>query len=207
MASNDSNLIAALLADHHAVKELFGRFEVTGTSQAELFCELTNELVRHEVAEEQVVYPEVRSVLPNRDQLANARIAEQSKAEGTLADIEKMDASSPAFIAKLTQLRVAVLAHAEKEEREVFAPLCSSVDLGRLELLGGAYEEAKAAARTHPHPHAPDTPPGNLVSGPVAALADQVRDAIRFALRGTDPAPSPFSRYQDAGPGTQSHGG
>ncbi|MHB1585046.1 MAG: NAD-dependent epimerase/dehydratase family protein [Acidimicrobiales bacterium] len=30
-----------------------------------------------------------------------------------------------------------------------------------------------------PHPHAPDTPPGNLLVGPAAALIDRVRDAFR----------------------------
>ncbi|MBO0714834.1 MAG: hemerythrin domain-containing protein [Acidimicrobiales bacterium] len=181
MASNGPDLISALLADHEAVKQLFGRFDADGASRAELFCELTNELVRHEVAEEEVLYPEVRSALPNGDQLADARITEQSEAEEALAEMEKMDPGSPAFSAKLTQLQGDVLTHAEHEEQEVFAPLRSAVDLAHLELLGGRYEKAKAAAPTHPHPHAPDTPPGNLVLGPVAALADRVRDAIRSA--------------------------
>lgn len=43
--------------------------------------------------------------------------------------------------------------------------------------LGRRYVKAKDAAPTHPHPHAPDTPPGNVVLGPVAALVDRVRDA------------------------------
>lgn len=181
MASNGPDLISALLADHNAVKQLFGRFEAGGASLSELFCQLTNELVRHEVAEEEVLYPEVRSTLPNGDQLADARITEQSEAEETLAEMEKMDPGSSAFGAKLAQLQSDVLAHAEHEEREVFAPLRSAVDVAHLELLGGRYEKAKAAAPTHPHPHAPDTPPGNLVLGPVAALADRMRDAIRRA--------------------------
>jgi len=36
-------------------------------------------------------------------------------------------------------------------------------------------------APTHPHPNAPDTPPGNMVLGAVAALADRFRDAMRKA--------------------------
>ena len=43
--------------------------------------------------------------------------------------------------------------------------------------LGKRYVKAKEAAPTHPHPHAPDSPPGNVVLGPVAALVDRVRDA------------------------------
>lgn len=178
-ASVGPDLISVLLTDHEAVKELFGRFDVAGTSRADLFCELTSELVRHEVAEEEVVYPEVRSALRNGDQLADARLAEQSEAEETLAEMEHLHPDSPVFSAKLTQLRSDVLAHAEREEQEVFAPLRSSVDLAHLELLGSRYQKAKAAAPTHPHPHSPDTPPGNLLLGPVTAVVDRVRDAIR----------------------------
>lgn len=186
MASNGPDLVSALLEDHQAVKQLFGRFDAVrasraGGSQGELFCELTYELVRHEVAEEEVLYPAVRSVLPNGGPLADARIGEQSEAEETLAEMEKLDPGSATFSAKLTELRSDVLAHAEREEREVFAPLRSSLDLAHLESLGMRYEMAKAVAPSHPHPHAPDTPPGNLVLGPVAALFDRVRDAIRTA--------------------------
>ncbi len=38
--------------------------------------------------------------------------------------------------------------------------------------------KAKGLAPTHPHPHAPNTPPGNIVGGAAAAV-DKVRDAVR----------------------------
>jgi hypothetical protein len=41
---------------------------------------------------------------------------------------------------------------------------------------------AKKVAPTHPHPHAPNSPPGNLAVGPVLALVDRVRDAAQSAL-------------------------
>jgi hypothetical protein len=40
-------------------------------------------------------------------------------------------------------------------------------------------QEAKKAAPTRPHPRAPDEPPGNLISGPVAAVIDRGRDLMR----------------------------
>jgi len=45
--------------------------------------------------------------------------------------------------------------------------------------LGEKMAEAKAMAPTHPHPNAPNTPPGNIVAGPLAAIADKVRDFLR----------------------------
>ena len=48
--------------------------------------------------------------------------------------------------------------------------------------LGQRYEKAKKAAPSHPHPHAPDSPPGNVVLGPIAAVFDKVRRRHRQAL-------------------------
>jgi hemerythrin superfamily protein len=150
-----------------------------GPSQArEMFWDLTNELVRHEVAEEEIVYPEVRKAIPNGVRLANARIKEQSAAEELLAEMEKAGTDDPKFAVRLKKLQKAVLEHAEKEETLIFEPLEQRVEPDRLIQLGDRYEKAKAAAPTHPHPNAPDTPPGNLALGPVAALVDRARDAM-----------------------------
>jgi hypothetical protein len=45
--------------------------------------------------------------------------------------------------------------------------------------MGAKYERAKSNAPTHPHPHAPNTPPGNKILGPIAALFDKARDVAR----------------------------
>jgi hypothetical protein len=76
-------------------------------------------------------------------------------------------------------LREAVLRHAKAEESGAFIMLRQSEDANARTKLGAQYESAKASAPTHPHPHSPDTPPGNRIVGPVAALADKVRDAIK----------------------------
>ena len=49
----------------------------------------------------------------------------------------------------------------------------------RLEQMAKKMELARKAAPTHPHPHAPNTPPGNIAAGAVAAVVDKIRDALR----------------------------
>jgi hypothetical protein len=39
--------------------------------------------------------------------------------------------------------------------------------------------KAKKLAPTRPHPRAPDSPPGNLVAAPLAAMMDRGRDLVR----------------------------
>jgi hypothetical protein len=95
--------------------------------------------------------------------------------------VEKLDPSSAEFTTKFTTLRQAVLAHASAEEASTFPLLEEMEDDESRRALGGRYELAKAKAPTHPHPHAPDSPPGNVILGPVAAFFDRARDAVRDA--------------------------
>ena len=84
-----------------------------------------------------------------------------------------------ALRAGLLQLRRDVLEHAQHEEREVSPALESHTSAKDLRGLGERYAKALASAPTHPHPHAPDTPPGNRVLGPVAAVMDKIRDSMK----------------------------
>ncbi len=174
---NPDDVVRLLEEDHQLVKSrLEALAAAPADGRAELFWKLTNDLVRHEVAEEVVVYPAVRDV-PGGDAIADARISEQSEAEEKLAQMEKMDPASPEFAQEVAALKSAVLEHATAEEETAFAMLLGALAPDRRIELGQRYTKAKDAAPTHPHPHAPDTPPGNVVMGPLAALVDRVRDA------------------------------
>jgi hemerythrin superfamily protein len=177
--TSNSDIVAALLADHQEAKELLGRMEKASPNErGELFWQITNELVRHEVAEEEIVYPVAREVVPNGERLADARIKEQAEAEQLLAEMEKAGPEDEQFMTRFQKLHAAVLDHAEKEETLVFEPMREAIDADKSGNMADRYQKAKAAAPTHPHPNAPDTPPGNIAAGSVAALVDRARDAI-----------------------------
>jgi hemerythrin superfamily protein len=171
------DIVNLLKSDHLAAKALLQQFDTPAQSREEYFCEVVQTLVGHEVAEELVVYPALRRD-PGGDSVAQARLAEQSEAEELLSDMESDDPASAEFSQKFIKLRDAVLAHAEAEEVTVFPLLEQSTTADQRAELGARYAKAKDRAPTHPHPHAPDTPPGNKLLGPVAALFDRVRDAV-----------------------------
>jgi hemerythrin superfamily protein len=177
-----TDIVQALRQDHSKAEALLGQFESTPPNgREEYFCQLVSTLVQHEVAEELVVYPAIRSDAPHGDAEADARLTEQSEAEEMLAQMEKMDPGGTEFATTFTKLRSAVLEHAKAEEAHIF-PLLQTVESDERRMaMGAKYEKAKAKAPTHPHPHSPDTPPGNKMLGPVAALFDKARDAIRAA--------------------------
>ncbi|HWD54097.1 MAG TPA: hemerythrin domain-containing protein [Acidimicrobiales bacterium] len=174
------DIVDLLSRDHQEAKQLLE--QITGapaSAREDLFWELVPELVRHEVAEEVVVYPTIRAKAPDGDAEVEPRLKEQREAEAMLADLEKLDPTSPEFATKLAELRDDVLDHAQAEEQNIFPLLRALEHDDDRRQLGARYEKAKTSAPTHPHPHAPDRPPGNKILGPIAAFADRVRDAAK----------------------------
>jgi iron-sulfur cluster repair protein YtfE (RIC family) len=177
-------IIEALRHDHDEVREMFGRLEqASGNQRKELFQQLLSELVRHEVAEEEILRP-----VSKRDAgeaIANARIKEESEAEELLKEMEKLDTGSPEFTTKLARLRQEVESHAEAEETKEFPRVAEKETSERLQQMGKAYEAAKKLAPTRPHPSTPNTPAANMLVGPFAAVIDRARDAVRDAVQST----------------------
>lgn len=174
-----TDILDLLKKDHQAAEAMLGRFDdVPAADRDEYFCEVVHTLVGHEVAEEMVLYPTIREEGSNGRQVADARLAEQAEAEQLLADMESEATNSAGFTAKFQKLRDAVLSHAEGEESTAFPMLANGTTIEERAEMGSRYENAKDRAPTHPHPHAPDTPPANKLLGPVAALFDRARDAV-----------------------------
>lgn len=170
-------LVGSLEQDHEEIKRRFADLESAGPdTRAELFWKLTDQLVRHEVAEEVVVYPALRQV-PGGSELAEARTHEQAEAEQQLSRMEKLDPASEEFSSELANLKASILEHARLEETQAFPFLAGFASSEELVALAERYRTAKLAAPNHPHPRLPDTPPANRLLGPVAALYDRIRDA------------------------------
>src|SRR5579863_10539749 len=69
------DVTALIEQDHEAIKERLSELENADSSlRSALFRELTTELIRHEVAEETVVYPAIRGE-PGGDEVADARLS------------------------------------------------------------------------------------------------------------------------------------
>jgi iron-sulfur cluster repair protein YtfE (RIC family) len=146
----------------------------------ELFGRLVGELVRHEVAEEEILRPVSRKVAG--EEIAKARIQEESEAEELLKEMEKLDPASAEFEQKFGKLRTEVERHASAEETEEFPKIEQGESKERLEQLARAYAAAKMTAPTHPHPSTPNTTAANLLIGPFASVMDRSRDAVRKAV-------------------------
>jgi hemerythrin superfamily protein len=183
--------IALLKRDHEEVKQLFRQFEGlterAQKSKQKLVMKMIRELAIHSAVEEILFYPTVRTSALAKGTQAGEKAAdtvlesleEHHVVKWLLSELEKMDPSDERYDAKVTVMMENVKHHIEEEEGELFPAVRKLLGQELLEALGERMTKAKKLAPTRPHPSAPDTPPGNLVAAPLAAMMDRGRDLVR----------------------------
>jgi len=182
MAEQQRDVIEILEHDHREVEQMFSELETlrgASTDEAKerrktLTDRVTIELVRHSVAEEVLVYPQVEDKV-SADEAEHAR-KEHAEAEQTLHRLEKLDADDPAFDDELATLMAEIRHHIEDEEGQMFAHMRQALDADDLRKLGGRVEAFKKVAPTRPHPNVPNEPLPRIAAGPAASLFDRMRD-------------------------------
>lgn len=181
--------ITLLKDDHKSVEKLFKRFEKAGdgalVEKREVVDRIIEELSVHAAIEEQFFYPVVRATVPNTDDLALESLEEHHIVKWVLDELDSMDPADERFTAKVTVLIENVRHHVEEEEDELFPKVREELGRAALNELGDALHDAKATAPTHPHPTSPDTPPGNLIVGAAAGVADRITDTVSGVGQGS----------------------
>lgn len=178
---SDTNLINVIIADHEAFRAVFTELEADTMSpqhRRDLVDHLIAELVRHAVAEEQFVYPVVRERIPDGDSIVDHEIEEHSEAELVMKELDGMDVSDARFEPKVRELMHDIRHHLEEEETKLLPRVAALYSTDELDQMGENMLFAKQSAPTHPHPSAPDTPPGNLIVQPGLGLVDRMRDVL-----------------------------
>jgi hemerythrin superfamily protein len=182
MSNDQRDVIEILEHDHREVEEMFAELEsLRGASTDEarsrrkdLAEQVTIELVRHSVAEEVLVYPEVEKKV-SKEEVEHAR-EEHAQAEETMQRLEKLDPDDPSFDEELAELMREIRHHIEDEEDEMFAHMREAIDEDELRRLGARVEAFKKVAPTRPHPSVPNEALPRMAAGPAASLFDRMRD-------------------------------
>ena len=107
--------------DHAKVNTLFAQAQATDDPQKlqEYFGQIYKDLTAHSEAEEQIVYPAVRSYYQDTQDLYN----EQAEMKQMLEQIKSLNPSASNFKQHLSQLMQAVMHHVQQEENEMFAKI------------------------------------------------------------------------------------
>ena len=178
------DVVDLLAADHREFDAVFTQLEAllgrTGPEDLERKRELVDEvtigLVKHSVAEETQVYPEVQKKI-DKDEAKHSK-EEHAEAEKTMKKLERMKADDPGFDGAVAELIQEIRHHVEEEESRMFTELRASFSRDELVKMAQKVEGVKKLAPTRPHPMTPNEGAIRTVVGPVASLLDHLRDAV-----------------------------
>jgi hemerythrin superfamily protein len=166
--------------DHREVERLFVEYAaaVTAEEKDRLIDELRLELAPHAGAEEILVYPALRRAVSDGKDQADEAIDEHQAIKRLLSEVEKMSATDPDRDQRVRELQMAVEHHVAEEEGTLLPSLRASMDEQKLAKMGDLFEKMKPLLPTHPHPAVPGTATAQLLTGPLASVADRIRDFV-----------------------------
>ena len=136
-----------LVSEHEKVERLFAEIERTQSAarRNSLVAQLDADLSAHMAAEEQLLYPVLRTEVPDGAPLAERAEKEHAEAKQVLANLVRTDPGDASFTKTVKALKKLIAAHVKEEEKRLLPKLESSLDGARLGELRGAMEQAKFA--------------------------------------------------------------
>jgi hemerythrin-like domain-containing protein len=141
--------IALLKADHDKVKGLLADLESTTErgvkAREELFATIKGELTIHEVIEEEIFYPALKSHPKAKDMVLEG-YEEHHVVDLLMGELENLDVSDPTWGAKAVVMKENIEHHIEEEEGEMFPKARQVFDRGELQELGDRMAERKQSA-------------------------------------------------------------
>jgi hemerythrin superfamily protein len=165
--------------DHEQLDRLLRELDgTTGREQERVLRRIDRLVFSHAFAEETVLWPVLRKVLPDGDALTLRVEEEHQEVNELVAELETLGLDDPRRPARLARL-VEVLREDVRDEEDVLFPrLQEALDPAALRRLGLQWEVARRVSPTRPHPTVSRRPPGNALSGLPLSLLDRTRDVV-----------------------------
>lgn len=170
--------VRLLLEQHEKLRALF---EEVSTSEpdrkARAFEELWMRLAAHGTAEQEVLRPMTRGAAGQ--EVVDARNHEEQEAFEELIALEELGVASEEFDTAFAAFRSSVEQHFRNEETEEFPRIVRRSDETHRVELGRRLRHAEAHVEADPDEAVEDLAAGRERRGPVAALAERIREALR----------------------------
>ncbi|MDV8002741.1 hemerythrin domain-containing protein [Rhodococcus sp. IEGM 1408] len=175
--------------DHVELDRLLERLERTrGAEQRRVLLRTYRLVFPHAFAEESVLWPVLRAVLPDGHELTLQVEQEHQGVNELVIRLDELDDGDPERDEVLQRL-IAVLREDVRDEEDVLLPrLQEKLSPARLRALGVAWEAVRRTAPTRPHPLVARRPPGNVAAALPLTVTDRLRDLLESAvLRSSSP--------------------
>ena len=170
--------------DHIELDRLLHELDgATGTAQEEVLNRIDRLVFSHAFAEETVIWPVVRRVLPDGEALTLQIEEEHQEVNELVAALERDGLDHPERPARLRRLVEVLREDVRDEEDEMFPRLQEKLSPAELQALGRRWELMRRISPTRPHPTVSRRPPGNALSGLPLSLIDRTRDVVDAGVR------------------------
>ena len=186
------SIIVRQRRDHERLRELMARVRATeGAAQDEALTELCRLVFPHAFAEEAVLFPAARKVLPAGEALSLDIEQEHQEINEVYAAVERSRHGDPGRDALLERAFALLDADVREEEDELLPRLRAALDDHDLRRLGRSWELVRRTAPTRAHPVVSRRPPGQTLSALPLTVLDRSRDQLdRLARRAPEPVAS-----------------
>jgi hemerythrin superfamily protein len=149
-----TDAIVVLKDDHKNIKRLFREFQSAGDGakghKADLVTRILAELTVHTYLENEIMYPEVRKLLPDLEDDILESYEEHHVADVLCFELAAMSPDDDHFDAKVTVLIENVEHHIEEEEQEWFPKVREGLGRKQLQDIGQRMQDLRPKAPTKP---------------------------------------------------------
>jgi len=149
-----SDAIVLLKADHKEIRRVFREFQAAGDGAAGKKAQLADRMIElltvHTYIENEVMYPEVRALLPDLEDDVLESYEEHHVADVLSMELAAMSPDAEHFDAKATVLIENVTHHIEEEEQDWFPKVRAGLGRKQLQEIGARLEQAREKAPRKP---------------------------------------------------------
>jgi hypothetical protein len=170
------DIVTLIRQDHTEVRSMLTR-TASGDPEARwcTYSRLAELLIRHEVAEELVVYPELLTLRGSA--VVDSRLHDQAVIERLLVALDREEFDTHPFERSAARLGLEVLEHLGKEEAQVLPLLQTRLGKRRRAALGRRFVEVERLAPAQGLTTAGRLPTGPTVLGRTSVISTWLRDS------------------------------
>jgi hemerythrin superfamily protein len=149
-----TDAIVVLKDDHKTIRRLFKEFQAAGENatakKGQIARNIIEELTAHTYLENEVMYPEVRALLPDLEDDILESYEEHHVADVLVMELYGMKPDAERFDAKMMVLIESVTHHIEEEEQDWFPKVREGLGRKQLQEIGARMLEMKKTAPRSP---------------------------------------------------------
>jgi hemerythrin-like domain-containing protein len=140
-------VITLIKDDHTTLESVFKKLEKAEPDAIPgLLQQVAELLIPHSKAEEQVVYPAIKTTVPDEGSDVDDGLAEHQHVEQTLQELLEADPEAPGVDGLIAAMIGEVRHHVEEEEQQILPAFAESASNQQLSELGDRFRTAKEQA-------------------------------------------------------------